>query len=125
MRLNSRIPGFSLVEVALALGIVAFGLIALMSLLPTGINLAKQTADESAAVSILADESARFEEGEQGVPVFFTANGLRTSSADGATYRADWEILTNALTPAARITVAWPAQGTNSTGRVETIVVLP
>ena len=125
MRLISRIPGFSLVEVALALGIVAFGLIALMSLLPTGLNLAKQTADEAAAVSILSDESTRLDEAENGVPVYFNANGMRMSSADGAAYRAVWEFLTNALPPSARITVEWPAQGTNSTGRVQTIVVIP
>lgn len=124
MRLISRIPGFSLVEVALALGIVAFGLIALMSLLPTGLNLAKQTAEEAAAANILAHESTRFVEAESGVPVYFNANGMRMPSADGAIYRAVGEILTNSLPRAARITVAWPAQGTNSTGRVETIVVL-
>ena len=116
-------PGFSLVEVTLALGIVTFGLIAVMGLLPTGLNLARQSADEAAAVNILTDISSRLESAGPG-PIYFNADGMELSAAAGATYVATWEIRSNALPPTARITVGWPALAANSTGQVETIIVL-
>jgi len=123
-------PGFSLVEVTLALGIVTFGLIAVMGLLPTGLNLAKQSADEVAAVNIMTGISLSLEKGS---PV----NGKATFNADGmripttadpsyvamhATYAARWDIRSNSVPPTALITVSWPV--TNSIGSVESIVVL-
>ena len=43
-RLSSN--GFSLVEVTIALGIVAFGLMALFALLPIGLNLVRESSEE-------------------------------------------------------------------------------
>jgi hypothetical protein len=53
--------GFSLVEITIALGLVTFGLVVLFALLPTGLNLVKQTADEGVAVSILTMVASDFE----------------------------------------------------------------
>ena len=126
--------GFSLVEVTLALGIITFGLIAVMGLLPTGLRLAKQSADEVAAVSIMTGISVSLEKAGSTANsgnATFTADGMRIpKTADAAyvakyaTYAATWEIRSSAVPPSALITVSWPAITTNYTGRVESIVVL-
>jgi len=45
--------GFSLVEVALALGVAAFALIALLSLVPAGIKSTKVAVEEDSALNLL------------------------------------------------------------------------
>ena len=57
--------GFSLIEVTLALGIIAFALVALMGLLPTGLSTQQQSQEEAEAASALnmvatAVRSAKF-----------------------------------------------------------------
>ena len=126
--------GFSLVEVTLALGIITFGLIAVMGLLPTGLRLAKQSADEVAAVSIMTGISVSLENAGASANfgnATFTADGMRIpKTADAAyvakyaTYAAKWDIRSNSVPPTALITVSWPANTTTSTGSVESIVVL-
>lgn len=49
---------FSLVEVTLALGIISFGLIAIMGLVPKGLGIVKESADEAAALNILSAVSS-------------------------------------------------------------------
>ena len=49
---RQRRAGFSLVEIALALGIAAFALIAIFGLLPVGINSNKTAAEQTAVVDI-------------------------------------------------------------------------
>lgn len=46
--------GFSLVEVAMALGVVAFALLSILALLPVGMKANQVSADESRAVGILS-----------------------------------------------------------------------
>ena len=45
--------GFSLVEVVLAIGVVSFALLALVSLIPTGIKTSQQSVEESRAFDLL------------------------------------------------------------------------
>src|SRR2546423_1776372 len=52
---RSERAGFSLVEVALALGIAGFCLIALMGLLPMGIKTNQTSFSQTAAATILSD----------------------------------------------------------------------
>lgn len=56
---GSRLKAFSLVEVALALGVAAFALVAIFGLLPVGINTnyssIQQTAATNIATAIIAD----------------------------------------------------------------------
>lgn len=47
--------GFSLIEVTLSLGIIAFALVAVMGLLPAGLNSQKDAADQSRGVQALND----------------------------------------------------------------------
>jgi uncharacterized protein (TIGR02598 family) len=62
---KGRHDAFSLIEVTLALGVIAFALVALMGLLPTGLNSQQQAQEEAEAVSALnmvatAVRSAKF-----------------------------------------------------------------
>ncbi len=129
-----NLRGFSLVEVTLALGIITFGLIAVMGLLPTGLRLAKQSADEVAAVNIMTGISVSLEKAGTSAnsgTATFTADGMRIPKtadpsyvATYAAYAAKWDIRSGSVPPTALITVAWPAITTNSIGSVESIVVI-
>jgi uncharacterized protein (TIGR02598 family) len=130
---KKSLRGFSLVEVTLALGIITFGLIAVMGLLPTGMKLTKQSADEVAAVNIMTGISASLLQkaaSTGSLPSndtnYFDANGVLTTYA-GATYAAKWDVRSrsSSLPPNALITVSWPAVSTNNTGFVESLVVIP
>lgn len=46
--------GFSLIEVALALGIVAFALVAIIGLIPIGLNSNQSSSDQTAAAGLAA-----------------------------------------------------------------------
>jgi len=50
---SSSVDAFTLVEVAIALAIITFALIAVFSLLPVGLNSLKHASDEAAAASAL------------------------------------------------------------------------
>lgn len=50
----ARIGGFSLVEVTLAIGIVSFGLLAVVALLPVGLNSIKQANEQAGAANVLS-----------------------------------------------------------------------
>jgi len=58
--------GFSLVEITIALALVSFGLVVLFALLPTGLNLVKQSADEGVVVNILTMVAADFQSVQRG-----------------------------------------------------------
>ena len=54
MRINSTTSaGFSLVEVALSLGILAIGMVGVLSLLPVGLDGARQVHAETVATQIV------------------------------------------------------------------------
>ena len=137
--------GFSLVEVVLALGIITFGLIAVMGLLPTGLRLTKQSADEVAAVNIMTGISVDIQSVEQTnkksvrsqSPVWTDNSGKAYFNPEGkwlgnsgpydeVAYVASWtrRASSNWSPPTALITVSWPAITTIPTGSVESIVVL-
>ena len=54
-RSPQTVRGFSLIEVTLSLGIIAFALVAVMGLLPAGLNSQKDAADQSRGVQALND----------------------------------------------------------------------
>lgn len=53
MKMNNR-HAFSLVEVCIALGVVSFSLIAVLGLIPVGLQTSKTATDQTAAASIMA-----------------------------------------------------------------------
>lgn len=138
---------FSLIEVTIALGIIAFGLIALLGLLPTGMNLARESRSESVGVNILSALAADLQReinttnqtrlyqiplsaGASG-STFFDEDGrwlgaTSTANTPGAVYAGTWAIRARSSTtpPNALVRVSWPAQAPQSSGMVEALVVL-
>ena len=55
MKKTSSIHAFSLIEVTLALGIISFALVAVIGLLPTGLNAQRQAVNQSFGVQGLND----------------------------------------------------------------------
>jgi uncharacterized protein (TIGR02598 family) len=129
---------FSLVEVVLALGIVAFAMLAVVGLLPVGLQAVKNANEEAAAANVVArisnalrqataPDGVNYENRFAGTPFGYTVGGTAVSyewpdldmdayTAGDAAKRlsAKLEILqTPTINPAtpgrAVITVAWPA----------------
>lgn len=138
---SSAAQGFSLVEVAIAFGIVSFGLVILLALLPVGLSSSREATTEEAATELLtaacadlraspphATDTAFFQ-----VPTnptteaneYFTAAGVKVATPSEAKFR-----LTIARRASASpglevlyVSVSWPPQSTASLGRVETLVM--
>lgn len=122
--------GFSLVEVTLALGIVAFGLIAIFGLLPIGLGLVRESASEATAISVMGAVAIELRLGSISPPttddpLLFDSEGLPVEPGGGrfATYKAHAQVLENAKPKLANIQILWPEK--NPVNLVETIVVLP
>lgn len=83
--------GFSLVEVTIALGIVAFSLLALVGSLPVGLRTTRDAQDQTTRVRILrqvAGEAAQIPYSQLGDfiaagPRYFDNDGTAQSAADG------------------------------------------
>jgi len=123
--------GFTLVEVTIALGIISFGLIAILGLLPRGLSLVKESADESAAINILGKITAELQSvtnptANNSSTNVFDAGGKKlvaTSSPD-AIYKAVTLVHTNSPPRMATIQISWPANAAKPTGTVDAIVSL-
>ena len=55
---NSAMAGFSLIEVTLAIGIIAFAFVALFGLLPTGMQTFRASVDSTNDVTMLQEMNA-------------------------------------------------------------------
>jgi len=143
---SNRKRAFSLVEVTIALGILAFGLIAMLGVLPTGLRLVKESADEAAAANIaLALQADILSAPANAVPTkryelplayantgttFFTKEGkwLGNGGSDpDAVYATKWAVRdrTSWSPPTVLISVGWPSQAAEPSGTVEVLLVLP
>lgn len=146
---------FSLVEVMIALGIVTFGIVTIFALLPTGLQLVRESTDESVASGILTmvgsdlqaqttspSETPRFK-----IPLTAgtKAGILQSPSSGGLLFDISGRYLgTNATNSQARflasysvrastanqpanavVLVSWPAQAATPAGKIETLVALP
>jgi uncharacterized protein (TIGR02598 family) len=143
--LQANLRGFSLVEVTLALGIVAFAFITLFALLPTGLRLVRESSDEGVAVNILTALAADLKNSDGVAPItqnhqipidragvgvaYFDESGrfLGNNSGDSAIYKANWSVrsrdVANGVPPGAWLKISWPAASESSTGSVETLVI--
>jgi len=97
---------FSLIEVVMALGIVAFSLTALIGLLPIGLSLFKQAMDTSVLSRIVQQVSgdlqqADFDAISQSTPevLYFDEQGMETTSANAAIYWVKVSIFSDAALP--------------------------
>lgn len=78
--------GFSLIEVTIALGIVAFAVVAILGLLPTGLNTLRHSMDETIQAQILQTISGRaviadFENLQAPQTWYFDDEGIPVSGA--------------------------------------------
>lgn len=137
-----RPAGFSLVEVTLALGVMAICLIAVFALLPVGLNSNQAAIQQTVTSAVLtmisedlhstpktANSSLRFN-----IPIpertilYFTESGTPDSRANSR-YRAaiTFTPSTNRLATKGRILITWPAQPddpSKAAGSVETFIAL-
>lgn len=138
---------FSLIEVTIALGIIAFAMIVIMGLLPAGMSTVRESSEESAATNILAAVAADIRNipaGQTNTPAYgipawsdpvvaqgtlrVDANGSEPGSAQAPVYAVTWTIIPPAAQSAnpryVHVRVAWPGNAPQPTGFVETLVGL-
>lgn len=127
--------GFTLIEIVLAIAIIASAMIAILGLIPAGLNASRDAADSTVVAAVLEDLSNRLKgqplrKGEVAIsPSFYDVAGhlIQTDAEDPTTfrdviYRADVEILdwdskpvgTGSLRPA-RISLYWPVNSRDGT----------
>lgn len=138
-----RRPGFSLVEVVLALGIASFALVTIVALLPVGLKMASESENESRAVNILSAVAADRMATPFGLPsrefgfpsltntvtegfLLVEEDGTATADEDAARYRVGYQVIPPAslsLEPyRVWLRISSPAQNTNPATFFETIV---
>lgn len=138
---------FSLVEVVLAIGITAFALIAILGLLPVGLNTMRESVDEMVATGILTAVEADLRnvpEDESnsplyGVPVWSAASTTewqrfldRNGHPVAERQEADYVMVCTLYPPEEDVSdclrihvkVAWPGRAAVPTGSVETLVAI-
>jgi len=143
--------GFSLVEVTLALGIFAFAFVAIMGLIPTGLNTADATIRQNEVSRILTTATAsirsmRWEGGSLetrswfgGDPLSFPAASKKSFLSEGGRItelnNAKYEMTVDADYAGeninwpgqvrATIKVSWPPGSTNPIGKEQVVVFAP
>lgn len=109
------ISGFSLVEVTLAMGLVSFCLVAMLGMLPVGLNQEQRSTEQLNAMHVIAAISSDFQTGSAvstprfGLPLAAAGSGAFlvnraleiASSSDDAEYKV-WYRLAPASTDSAR-----------------------
>ena len=97
---------FSLIEVALALGIVAFAFTALMGMLPIGLGLFRSATDTSVATRIVQNVAGDLQQADfdtfataDGRTFYYDEQGTVQASAKGAIYWARVSIFASTQLP--------------------------
>jgi len=119
-----QIHGFSLVEVAIAIAILAVGMTGVMALLPVGLNSAREVHNETVAAGVARTVIGNLQFSNRllglssNLPnqtLYFTAEGVLTNASNppAAFYQV---LVTNQTTPSAGftrsfITMRWPVAG--------------
>jgi uncharacterized protein (TIGR02598 family) len=141
--------GFSLVEVVLALGIMSFCLMALMALLPLGLNTIKNASEETAGINIVSNVVADLRStpaASQTSPTYQIALPAPTATgnqpqvlyldqaggvlASGSSPDARYKVTITLSTPSLQNTItgnarlSWPARAVKSPATVEVFFAL-
>ncbi len=134
-----KAAGFSLVEVTIALGLAAFGILAIFALLPTGINSSsdavRNTVAANLASAIVSDLQATpastnysaiyglAPDSAQTNPLYLKSDGSKESDATTADFRAEVVTAPSATTQISqvRIKVGWPALAANPVNNFEIV----
>jgi len=116
--------GFSLIEVVLALGIVAFALVAILGMIPIGLEAMRSSVEGTTSNLIMQDIRARVEGlpfKAQDLPAsYYDQQGMHAGAASNAYYKVDVRVAsplqspTNAGYMAVVVTLAWPVQADGS-----------
>ena len=87
-RHNTSNAGFSLIEVVIALGIFSFCIVAIVGLLPVGMNSVRSVSNENNAIHIASSIEGIWEVAPYGAPVTMTniITNLPISAPQNATY---------------------------------------
>jgi len=95
---RSRLGGFTLVEVTLAIGIISFAFVAMFGMLPVGLNVSRQAMDTTIEAQIVqqmktqalqTDFSQLSELGKPGDELYFDDQGKAVEAAQ-AVYKAGY-----------------------------------
>jgi len=87
--------GFTLVEVAMALGIFAFAIIPVIGLMGTGLKASKESIDASTTTQIFRQAEAVLATNASVTDIYFSNEGEKLANASGAVYQA----VMSAVTP--------------------------
>ncbi len=146
MRKADQRDGFSLIEVTIAIGVTAFCLIAIMGLLPVGLNSNRTSIEQTAGTSILTaiasdlratpstkPPGAAAVSVQSGIPIpanpvaaqstktlYFASDGTFSTTATGKRYRATITFLVNPGLRSATwvsIKISWPPSIDPATGQ--------
>lgn len=85
-----RFDGFSLIEVVVAIGIVAFALTALLGILPIGLNVARESAAQTSQAHILQQIASELAKVDSGLPgylaqsQYYDVDGKRLKSTENS-----------------------------------------
>lgn len=136
---------FSLIEVTMALGIAVFGIITLFALLPTGLNMTRESSAQSLAVNLLTGLASNIRNSDGtasttnpsiplGSPgsgvIYFDESGLSLGNtlSDAAIYKAEWSVHSldeaHAIPPSVHLRIGWPVHAEHLIGFEDTLVIL-
>lgn len=116
LRSVSRRCGFTLVEVTMAIGIFSFGFVAMIGLLPVGLNVSRQAIETTISSQIvqqlttqaLQTDFSLLEKLEEAKPYYFDDQGKELAANDGqsetslmekSSYKAGFAVDTNTALP--------------------------
>lgn len=102
--------GFSLVEVVIAIGVIAFAFIPMMGMLPTGLNLSRQAIDTTVEAQIAQQLTAEVQQTDFSrldelasasiaSPSYFDDQGNKVTDPANAIYQATFAISTSTTLP--------------------------
>ncbi|MEZ0254532.1 MAG: Verru_Chthon cassette protein B [Chthoniobacter sp.] len=111
-RMTRRVAvgGFSLVEVVIAIGVIAFAFIPMMGMLPTGLNLSRQAIDATVEAQIAQQLTAEVQQTDFSRledlasssvvnPYYFDDQGSKVADPANAIYQAIFAISTSTTLP--------------------------
>jgi uncharacterized protein (TIGR02598 family) len=125
-------PGFTLVEVALALAILTVGMVGVMALLPVGLDSARQVYNETSAASLARSVLANLQINYSALSPnrnltneiwFATVEGVRTTSSNPPAFfqiAVNWQSSPGApatnqpVSTRAFVTIRWPLAALNA-----------
>lgn len=110
MKSATAVRGFSLVEVVIAIGVIAFAFIPMMGMLPAGLDLSRQAIDATVEAQIAQQLTAEVQQtdfsrlGELAStsvanPYYFDDQGSKVSDPANAIYQAVFAISTSTALP--------------------------